>query len=117
MIFSLSNSHQNFEFVAPENMDVYCFFKTQNSIHLPVSSLKLAILASLRLKKEVLLLKTLPFPEGINKNLQWQASDHWLWLPPRSSSIISAAWSQTELETFSFEELILKLKPLKLGEI
>ncbi len=117
MIFSVSNSHQNFEFVSPENIDVYCFFKTQNSIQLPVSSLKIAIMASLRLKKEVLLLKNLPVPQAINKNLQWQASDHWLWLPPRSSSIISEAWSQIELETSSFEKLIYKLKQLKSGEI
>lgn len=113
MIFSLIKSSPEHEMPLILEMDLYCFFKVKNSVYLPVSSLKLAILASLKQKKEVILLREPTLPNNISKNLQWDGSDHWLWLSPRSFSIVSRAWSNSGLSSESFVQLISKLKQLK----
>lgn len=113
MIFSVEKTTHEDEILISKEMDIYCFFTAKNSIILPISTLKLAILASLKQKKEVLLLKKSgPLPT-ISKNLQWDGGDHWLWLPARTASLISKAWDNSELETASLDLLISKLKSLK----
>lgn len=113
MIFSLSKSTFEYEISISNQIDIYCFFTVKNSVSLPVSALKNAILASLKLKKEVLLLRKADLPAEISKNLQWDGDDHWLWLSPRSASIISRSWDNSAIQSLTFNELISKLKSSK----
>jgi hypothetical protein len=95
MIFSLSNqSFQkiNFEMI---NTDIFCFFHSENAVIIPVDIWFHAVVTSLKLKKDVLILEgNISVPPSINSQ-RWLIGDEFLWLAPRSNSVLFEAVNST----------------------
>lgn len=95
MIFSLSNQTAHNLAFTLENADIFCFFSAAESVVLPAQSWHLAVSASLRMKREVLLLeepmKQLP---ELNRTQRWQVGEKYLWLAPRALSVFLLAHNE-----------------------
>lgn len=71
--------------------DIFCFFSASSSINVPSTEWWKAVAASLRLKKEVLILEENLSPIQINSSARWLTGEKFLWLPPRSLSVFLEA--------------------------
>lgn len=92
MIFSLApNVEGKVDFDLP-NTDIFCFFHSQNMTLVPESFWLHAICASLKMKRNVLLLEAplLQVPL-LNTTARWHVGDQFLWLAPRSKSVLLEA--------------------------
>lgn len=92
MIFSFSDkSFEKINF-STINTDVFCFFHSVNAVKVPENFWFHAITSSLKLKKDVLILEhnMTVFP-SINTTQRWQVGDGFLWLAPRSLSVLFEA--------------------------
>lgn len=91
MIFSLSRSEEEFALrLDAPHLDIFCFFTVTASVSVPEMEWLSSVQASLRLKREVLLLEVprVVLPDW-NPSQRWQAGDNWSWLSPRALSSIS----------------------------
>lgn len=95
MIFSLENSPRGNVFFELPNTDVFCFFHSEQSVSITRELWFTSVCASLKLKNNVLILEQ-PFesiPE-LNFSLRWQTGEGFLWLAPRSFSVLFEASNQ-----------------------
>ena len=111
MIFSFSNSlvgRLNFEL--PET-DIFCFFHSQNAVSIPSNFWLQATTATLKMKKNVLILEENP-PQLplIHFAQRWHVGDKYLWLAPRSLSVLllashefSACYDKMKLHLSTFK--------------
>lgn len=103
MIFSFTEDATTEVILGVPHTDIFCFFPTSHSIHVPHSQWWKAIAASLRLKKEVLILEENLSEIHVNSNARWLVGDKFLWLPPRSLSVFLEATHQN-----SYSYLLVK---------
>lgn len=92
MIFSLSDKSSGRVDFALDNTDIFCFFHSENCISIPESKWLQALAASLKMKRNVLILEE-PL-EGASAVLiaqRWHAGEKFLWLAPRSLSVLLEA--------------------------
>lgn len=96
MIFSFSNSSFqkiNFEL---KNTDIFCFFHSENAVTVPADIWLHAIVSSLKMKKNVLVLEdNLELVPSINPSQRWVIGSNFLWLAPRSTSVLFKATDST----------------------
>jgi len=111
VIFSFSETplqKLNFSY---EQTDIFCFFQTDNSIKIPGEFWLHAITTSLKMKKNVLLLEeNLPLPPAINSVLRWQVGDEYLWLAPRSLSVLLGAPNTISVSYKNIKNSLLRYK-------
>lgn len=92
MIFSLSEKSSgavNFEL---DLTDIFCFFHCENAVVVPAEHWLQAIGASLKLKRNVLILeRPLVAAPTIISSQRWQVSEDFLWLAPRALSVLFEA--------------------------
>ena len=96
MIFSFSdNSFQKLNFEM-ENTDIFCFFHSENVVKVPADFWFHAITSSLKLKKYVLILEDNFGPSpSLDLTQRWVVGDKFLWLAPRSNSVLFEAINST----------------------
>ncbi len=73
------------------HVDIFCYFPAAHSTLVPVYLWKDAVAASLRMKKEVLILEENLAEIPLNSNARWLVGDQFLWLPHRSLSVFLEA--------------------------
>ncbi len=91
MIFSLSEkvkAHSLPEF--PET-DIFCFYHSASAVKVPVEVMWTAVLSSLKLKKNVLILETNLAQIPSLGTQRWLVGEEFLWLAPRASSVLLEA--------------------------
>lgn len=92
MIFSFSNTMSetlNFEL---SRTDIFCFFHSQNAVSIPSNLWLQSTFASLKMKNNVLILEENPAELPlIHFTQRWHVGDKFLWLAPRSLSVLSEA--------------------------
>lgn len=92
MIFSLSEKSPAAVSIALDNTDIFCFFHTEKSISIPESYWLKAIAASLKMKRNVLVLEEpLASAEAVLTAQRWHAGEQFLWLAPRALSVLLEA--------------------------
>lgn len=102
MIFSLGRSEKYLSLPSLSGTDIYCFFHIQHSVQADESLWWRMITASLRGKRNVLILEREieDFPR-FNEKARWETGDNWSWLTPRCLSVISKAY---EAQPMSFQD-------------
>lgn len=95
MIFSLNHSlGEKILFKLP-GTDVFCFFHSENSIVVPGDQWVNSLCASLKLKRNVLVLEVpLELAPELNLTQRWQIGEGFLWLTPRSMGVFFEAAKQ-----------------------
>ena len=92
MIFSFpgKSTHKiDFEIL---QTDIFCLFESKNTIKLPSEAWLNSIVCSLKMKTNVLILKEhRAQPPVLNISQRWQVGDDFLWLAPRSLSVLLEA--------------------------
>ena len=104
------NPERKITFSLPQT-DIFCFFYSPNSVFVPSELWFSAVVTSLRLKQNVLILET--FTEEkveLNTKLRWQVNDSSLWLAPRSLSVLLEA---TKEKSIGYSSLKNDLKFIK----
>ncbi len=92
MIFSFSNSSFQKINIEINQTDLFCFFHSENAINVPEKFLFQAVVASLKIKKNVLILEE-HFGDisALDTSKRWQVGGEFLWLAPRSLSVLLEA--------------------------
>jgi hypothetical protein len=92
MIFSFpgKSTHKiDFEIL---QTDIFCLFANEDTIKLPSDIWLSAVVSSLKMKTNVLILEQhLAHPPVLNITQRWQVGAHFLWLAPRSLSVLLEA--------------------------
>ncbi len=92
MIFSFPGKNSpkiDFEIL---QTDIFCLFASENTIKLPSEAWLNSIVSSLKMKTNVLVLEEyLEQSPELNITQRWQAGAHFLWLAPRSLSVLLEA--------------------------
>ena len=92
MIFSFpgKSTHKiDFEIL---QTDIFCLFANEETIKLPSGIWLNAVVSSLKMKTNVLILEQhLAHPPVLNITQRWQVGAHFLWLAPRSLSVLLEA--------------------------
>ena len=92
MIFSLADYPSARVNVEIDNTDIFCLFSTEKSVHVTSTLWLQAISASLKMKRNVLLLESpIESDSQILKAQRWHAGENFLWLAPRSLSVLLEA--------------------------
>lgn len=92
MIFSLSEKTSSDVVFSLDNTDIFCFFYSQNSVSVPESLWLKAIAASLKMKRNVLILEEpISSAAAVLTAQRWHAGEHFLWLAPRALSVLLEA--------------------------
>ncbi len=93
MIISFSSSVPSREIVfSVEDTDVFTFFSSENSIFMPEEKWVHAVAASLKLKRNVLVLES--YREevpALDMTARWQAGEDFLRIAPRGLSVLLEA--------------------------
>ena len=72
--------------------DIFCLFASENTIKLPSEAWLNSIVCSLKMKTNVLILdEHSERPPELNITQRWQVGAHFLWLAPRSLSVLLEA--------------------------
>ncbi len=111
MIFSLSSTVEGeIDFHIP-NTDIFCFFYSQSMTSIPESVWLQAVCASLKMKRNVLILESLRShaPE-LNTAGRWLVGDEFLWLAPRAKSVLLEA---PDSNSTSYKSLKVRLTSSK----
>jgi hypothetical protein len=94
-----------------EETDIFCFFKTPTSIVIPETFWFLSVCTSLKLKKNVLILEepvmTPPHPDFTQR---WMVGEKYLWLAPRSLSVLLEAQNKKSSTYTSIKNSLLNFK-------
>jgi hypothetical protein len=92
MIFSFhvaSDRELNFTL---KNADIFCFFSLKNNIFIPESEWSLAVSASLRMKKNILILESFTNEAlAINDRQRIIGGPDFLWMAPHALSVFNKA--------------------------
>lgn len=92
MIFSLSDQSSGRVDFEIENTDIFCFFHHDKHVLIPKELWLHAVSATLKLKKNVLLLEEpILSAESVLQAQRWNAGEKFLWLAPRSLSVLLEA--------------------------
>jgi hypothetical protein len=111
MIFSFFENGPVSAPLETEGTDLFCFFKTPTSILVPEAIWLLSICASLKLKKNVLILEEpLTKLPSLDITSRWQVGERFLWLAPRSLSVLLEAQNK---KTSTYESLKESLSNFK----
>ena len=97
MIFSLSESASSFIVNEIPDTDIFCFFHSQNSVSVPSELLWISIIASLKMKKNVLILEENLTELPSLGTSRWVVGEKFLYLAPRSSSVLLEATSRNSI--------------------
>ena len=91
--------------------DIFCLFASENTIKLPSEAWLNSIVCSLKMKTNVLILdEHIEQPPELNITQRWQVGAHFLWLAPRSLSVLLEAPHDI---SSSYDSLKNFLKPRK----
>lgn len=92
MIFSLSDALSARVDFESEQTDIFCFFSTDKNVLIPSSLWLHAVCASLKMKKNVLILESaIENDSQVLKAQRWHAGENFLWLAPRALSVLLEA--------------------------
>lgn len=95
MIFCFASSPSYSLSFEMEQTDIFCFFHSQKSVQLSAEHWVTAVAASLKLKKNVLILERsqeqVPL---IDPKQRWEVGTDYLWLAPRALSVLLQAAHQ-----------------------
>lgn len=91
MIFSLSEKNQSALIKEISETDIFCFFHSQGSVQIPENFLWSGVLASLKLKKNVLILEENLAQIPTLGSARWLVGERFLYLAPRASSVLLEA--------------------------
>ncbi len=92
MIFSFSNSSFQKINIEINQTDIFCFFHSENAICVPEKFLLQAVVSSLKIKKNVLIVEEhLADISALDTSSRWQVGEEFLWLAPRSLSVLLEA--------------------------
>lgn len=113
MIFALKNSNSSarIQFEIKPNLDVFCFFSCTDAVSIPEREWFNAVLASLKLGREVLILEEIPnsWPE-LNFSSRWEVGDNWTWLAPRSRRVLSETYTHFSTDLISIKQSLRSSK-------
>ena len=93
MIFSFpgKKSSKKIDFKIPQT-DIFCLFESEHTVKLPSQAWLNSIVCSLKMKTNVLVLEEhIERPPELNITQRWQVGAHFLWLAPRSLSVLLEA--------------------------
>ena len=92
MIFSfIGKNSPKIDFEIPQT-DIFCLFASENTINLPSEAWLNSIVSSLKMKKNVLVIEGyIEHSPVINITQRWQVGANFLWLAPRSLSVLLEA--------------------------
>jgi hypothetical protein len=111
MIFSFSNTFEKEMNLEINQTDIFCFFHTENATSLPQEYWLKAIASSLKMKKNVLILEShFSILPAIDFTHRWQAGDEFLWLAPRSLSVLLEAHKAIPVTYEALKKLLLSTK-------
>lgn len=107
MIFSFSQNSKKIEIPLSKDTDTFCFFDVRESVKCPSETWVLSLLASLRLKKNVLLLEEscVSFPL-VQTSKRWAMGEGWLWISPRAFNEISANYKIVSTDIVSLKTFL-----------
>jgi hypothetical protein len=92
MIFSFQQSSERELNFTLTNTDIFCFFSVKNNIFVPETEWSRAVSASLRLKKNILILESFMTHEpDINKRQRILGGPDFLWMAPHALSVLNKA--------------------------
>lgn len=91
MIFSLSDKVKAHGLTDLPESDVFCFYHCDAAVIVPVEIMWTAVVASLKLKKNVLILESNLAQIPSLGTARWLAGEDFLWLAPRASSVLLEA--------------------------
>jgi len=92
MIFSFQQSSERELNFALRNTDIFCFFSVKNNIFVPEAEWSRAVSASLRLKKNILILESFMTHEpDINERQRILGGSDFLWMAPHALSVLNKA--------------------------
>lgn len=92
MIFSFDQLPKAAIHFSLEKTDIFCFFHSENAIIVPRNRWVIAVAATLRAKKNVLLLESpRELAPIINESQRWQVGEDYLWIAPRGLSVLIKA--------------------------
>jgi hypothetical protein len=75
-----------------EKTDIFCFFHSEKAVFVPRDSWVTAVCASLKMKKNVLLLEShREQPPVVNQSQRWEVGEDYLWIAPRALSVLIKA--------------------------
>jgi hypothetical protein len=94
MIFSFSEDDPSEVKIVLPNTDIFCFFAATHAVGVPSSEWWKAVAASLRIKKDVLILEKNITLFTSHPSARWLISESFLWLSPRSLSVFLEASHQ-----------------------
>jgi hypothetical protein len=111
MIFSFTDSGPVSLAHEMEGTDLFCFFKTPTSILVPQETWLLSVCASLKIKKNVLILEE-PMTKLSCSDLtvRWQVGERFLWLAPRSLSVLLEAQNEKSNTYIRLKDLLSNFK-------
>jgi len=111
MIFSFSKSFEKEMNLEIKQTDIFCFFHRDNAISLPENFWLQAIASSLKMKKNVLILEShfthIPL---LDTSRRWQVGDEFLWLAPRSLSVLLEAHNAIPATYEEIKKLLITSK-------
>lgn len=118
MIFSLSNKVAPIELPSLANVDIFCFFSCDNAVSCPEQMWIEYICASLRMKKNVLILssRVTIFPE-YDSSKRWQIGGQFIWLASHAWGPINEMDYPKNMDFDQFAQFLSMYKPLKSGKI
>lgn len=111
MIFSLSSLESPIDIFDQGSIDTFCFFKNKNSVICPEDNWIEYVFASLRNKKNVLILssKIKKFPTDYS-NQRWLVTEDYIWLMPYSLGPISKITYPEKLNFDHFSQILQSCK-------
>ncbi len=92
MIFSFHVASERELNFSLKNTDIFCFFSVKNNIFIPESDWSLAVSASLRMKKNILILESFTNEAlAINDRQRIIGGTDFLWMAPHALSVFNKA--------------------------
>lgn len=111
MIFSLSSEESPIIIPELSEVDVICFFQTQEGVKADASLWWEILLASLKRKHGVLLLEAnLPSWPLWDSTTRISTGENWSWLAPRAMGVLSKAYSTSPTSFQDFKNFLTRSK-------
>lgn len=113
MIFTFSHEPFHGEVLDSQDLHVFCFFAVPQSVECPSDSWIAGVMASLKMKKNVLLLENVATSWITTSNKRWELGSGWIYLAPHSLSVISDNIPAFGTSTVLFRQFLQSFKPSK----
>ena len=111
MIFSFKFSAERELNFSLKHTDIFCFFSVRNHIFVPEVEWSLAVSASLRMKKNILILEALTNEAPvINERQRIIAGPDFLWMAPHALSVLNKAVHENSGSYALVKSCLLKSK-------